>query len=520
MYPDLKDASQVYYALVGFGLFTEKLPSCFTSNDLINVLRDSKLDQLLKAPHIEKIIDHNGNKKDKKVYHCGYIEYSTIRNTNVARVMGIPHPKTYIKQCKTITDNWDKINKYEGALKNKTSFCHVRCYGDNSPIFKMNYSNKYLSRKLELEYSINAKYRVNADIANCFASIYTHSIPWGLVGQKTSKQNTSDNSLWYNQIDQATRNMQDQQTIGLLIGPHSSNILSEIILRQVDKNLIDKYESFVRFIDDYKYYASSFDEAKSFISDLSKELKKFELRLNDKKTKIEKLPVSTEPSWVLQLNLFTFKKHDKYSSITLNSALQFLDYTLQIHQQNNEDSAIFNYAFKILSKQSIYKTHIPRILNRILHLILMYPYLVHNLEKFIANTNLTQDSLSSAKFGDFINQLIKNGVSEVQAEPISYALYFAIKYKLTLDTEVVDNIFDSQEDCILYVILYHYYTINLLSIKKFNDFINSLTLKIDKDKYWLLAYECLSLNELKNYDEFLHFLKTNHVSFVKLLVVT
>lgn len=517
VYPDLQDATQVYHRLVGFGLFTEKLPSCFTSRDLTTVLYDSNLNEQLKSPYIEKRTNDGGGISDKKIYHCGYIEYSTIRNTNVARVMGIPHPKTYIKQCKTITDNWDKINKIQGELNNKTSFCHVRDYGNNSPAFKMNYSNgeKHLSRKLELEYSMKAKYRVNADIANCFASIYTHSIPWGLVGKETSKQNTT-NSLWYNQIDQDTRNIQDQQTVGLLIGPHSSNILSEVILRKVDKNLSAKYSSFVRFIDDYKYYAHSFDDAKSFISDLSKELKKFELRLNDKKTKIEKLPVNIEPAWILQLNLFTFKKHDKYNSLTLNSALQFLDYALQIHQQNNEDSAIFNYAFKMLSKQSIYKTHIPRVLNRIFHLILMYPYLIHYLGNFIDNIDIAQDMLDSARFEDFIVQLAINGINELQTEPISFAFYFAVKYQITIDIEIIDNIYNSQEDCILYVMLYHYCQKNQLSVQKFSDFISSLTLKMDKDKYWLLAYECLSLDELEKYDIFLHFLKTHSINFVKI----
>jgi hypothetical protein len=95
-------------------------------------------------------------------------------------------------------------------------------------------------------------------------------------------------------------------------------------------------------------------------------------------------------------------------------------------------------------------------------------------------------------------------------------MYFAIKYKITLDKTVTDNIFTSQEDCILYVILYHYCQINQLSVQKFSDFISSLTLKIDKDKYWLLAYECLSLEELKEHDIFLHFLKTHSVSFVKI----
>lgn len=45
--------------------------------------------------------------------------------------------------------------------------------------------------------------------------------------------------------------MHHGETHGILIGPHSSNILSEIILTVVDRKLYEKHYRYVRAIDDY-----------------------------------------------------------------------------------------------------------------------------------------------------------------------------------------------------------------------------------------------------------------------------
>jgi hypothetical protein len=50
-----------------------------------------------------------------------------------------------------------------------------------------------------------------------------------MAGKDVAKSNR-DKNKWFNQIDFYTRNLKDQETHGLLIGPHASNLLSEIIL--------------------------------------------------------------------------------------------------------------------------------------------------------------------------------------------------------------------------------------------------------------------------------------------------
>lgn len=95
-----------------------------------------------------------------------------------------------------------------------------------------------------------------------FPSIYTHSIPWALHGKAVSKKSTSITALAGNLLDKCTQHTRDKQTNGLLIGPHSSNIIAEIILTKIDVELQAKgYKKIARHIDDYAFYAEDFAEA-------------------------------------------------------------------------------------------------------------------------------------------------------------------------------------------------------------------------------------------------------------------
>ncbi|EAJ2422676.1 RNA-directed DNA polymerase, partial [Campylobacter coli] len=71
---------------------------------------------------------------------------------------------------------------------------------------------------------------------------YTHSIPWVLIGKIGAKKNKGFTKLYYNKIDNATQWLNYGETHGILIGPHSSNLISEIILVAVDYKLSKKYK--------------------------------------------------------------------------------------------------------------------------------------------------------------------------------------------------------------------------------------------------------------------------------------
>lgn len=46
-----------------------------------------------------------------------------------------------------------------------------------------------------IEYGLDCKYLYHTDIANCYGSLYTHSIPWALHSKKVAKDKERKKSL-------------------------------------------------------------------------------------------------------------------------------------------------------------------------------------------------------------------------------------------------------------------------------------------------------------------------------------
>ena len=257
-------ADELYDGLLGYGLFAEKLPPIFTSESFLDYCKK------------------NNPTFDNR--RRNYISFNIMRNINIPRTIGIPTPMNYACLCKTLKDNWSNIlnhfKDYTGGDNYRVSRIHLRKLyekgtGNRRPeLFEMNYKNYKVednpNDNLLLEDQRTNKYLVHADISTCFQSIYTHSIPWALVGKSSSKNNRCK-TLWFNKIDCEAQNCKNGETHGLLIGPHASNLISEIILVVVDRKLLDSQYRFIRNIDDYDCYVSSYEEGQRFITALEKE---------------------------------------------------------------------------------------------------------------------------------------------------------------------------------------------------------------------------------------------------------
>ena len=117
---------------------------------------------------------------------------------------------------------------------------------------------------------------------------------WALEGKEWAKAHKDDKpSPWQVNLDYVVRNLKYGETNGLLIGPHASNLLSEIILTRVDEELSPKYK-YLRHIDDFNCYVETHEDAERFIVDQRRALKEYGLSLNESKTKIHELPIDSE----------------------------------------------------------------------------------------------------------------------------------------------------------------------------------------------------------------------------------
>jgi retron-type reverse transcriptase len=111
---------------------------------------------------------------------------------------------------------------------------------------------------------------------------------------------------WPDKLDKACRDTTNGETHGVLIGPHASNVLSELLLTKIDAELRKEKQNwkFVRYIDDYHCYVQTYSEGKIFLSRLDRILRNYDLQLNYKKTKIMELPQYEKSFWTNTIGLY------------------------------------------------------------------------------------------------------------------------------------------------------------------------------------------------------------------------
>lgn len=503
---------EVRVGLLDHGLFGEKVPSCFVSVGLAAVAMEVMAGLLADTDEqsLRKNIDKAGH---------DYVRYEALRDINIPRHLGIPHPECYAVQALAIAKHWEEIAQHCNKPEPAISRVHVRHVG-NGRIFEMNYkgTERFQLEETEVEWMAGSQYLVEADIAACFPSIYTHSIPWALHGKSESKKTSSLTDLSGNLLDRCTQNTRDRQTNGLLIGPHASNIVSEIILTRIDSELQAKgHSKIVRHVDDYKFYAATFEEAERFIRDLGLSLRVYEMSLNEKKTRILSLPRPSDENWRLVLNRFIFPTGQdiRYSAIR-----SYLDLALECAQVIGKSTPL-NYAIKTISGHDE-----PRKLNErakrmyaleAMNLALAFPYLAPLLDECVF-TPYWHAGLQD-RIAKFSTALLKLGVSKIYPETISQAIFLALKYEFVFAMSEAElaKIVDL-DDCVTNVLLLEY--AKAQGLKKVRAVLNkrAAMLKADdpreRDKHWLLIYQTWSMAELQgNGQVFLSKLKSKGFEF-------
>lgn len=523
-------AEKMFVGLLDHGLFAEKIPPCFTTKGLSQAVAEVKAELLLET-------DDENLFNDLPKFTHDYIRYESLRDINIPRHLGIPHPESYAAQAIVLKKHWSKILEHFNKPEPAVSRIYVRkLERAGGRIFEMNYKGgeRYKLEEREIQWKGDARFLVEADIAQCFPSIYTHAIPWALHGKSNAKpeKGKKKSDLFGNVLDSATQCTRDRQTNGLLIGPHASNIISEIILTQVDQQLQKKgYSKLVRYIDDYSFFATSFEEAEAFIRDLGLSLRFYEMSLNEKKTQILALPCPSEEEWKRALNAFSFPA--KGQEITFFTVRALLDLALQWSQKLEKTSPI-NYAIKKLAKEQseadkTSSTPPPRLLNdrakklytqEAMNLAIAYPYLVPLLDEHVFLPYRHKEL--EMQIHAFVAHLLQLGTQKLYPDTIAHALHLALKYQVPLSEEELKGVVEL-DNCLVDVLLWEYANWHCLTnIKKKIKTKATELQKADKreqDKNWLLIYQLWSAEMLgKKNQVFLKQLKEKGFSFLGIQV--
>ena len=395
---------QVLIGLLDHGLFADKIPPCFTSKGLAAIA-------LKRLERVFSVTNENDLRKKLKGLSHDYMRYAALRDINIPRHLGIPHPESYAVQALAIKQHWPALLAHYAKPTSRVSRIYARPL-KGGRIFEMNYkgADHFKLEENELQWMAGAQYIAKTDISACFPSIYTHSIPWALHGHDKAKKKRGSLDLPGNMLDQCTQYTHDGQTNGLLIGPHASNIISEIILTRIDSEMLDRgYKKLKRHIDDYEFYADSHEQAERFLHDLGLALREYDLMINEKKTLILPLPRPIEENWVRELNRFVFPREE---NISYSDVRSFLDLALELAQSNGT-SAPLNYAIKMMPTNLNHRAR-KMYLQEAMNLALAFPYLSPILDKNVFD-KYEHEKLSVAVAGFAVN-LIRLGLKKISPE--------------------------------------------------------------------------------------------------------
>ena len=164
-------------------------------------------------------------------------------------------------------------------------------------------------------------------------------------------------------------------------------------------------------------------------------------------------------------------------------------------QKNKGNSAILNYAIKVLSGQELTPNARDYCIKTIFHLSLLYPYLIPLLERNVFEP-LSVDGKQIASFSQKVFQL---GCNTQNYEAICFSIYFSLKYGFKINGITADAAISS-DSCLfkLFALLYFTDHKDSREKKKLKDHAQALALNEDDfNRNWLFVYEALPQSDLK-----------------------
>lgn len=381
-----------------------ELPPCFSTSRF--------------TPEVAQELSRVELSDERKILQFDLVEYKMTRFNNVPRTLSLIHPLAYAKILAVMEANREEIIR---LIKDSNSAVTAEQHNDGR-MFIMNYEDHETKTKNVLDLSFGAAFRAHADVANCFGSIYTHSIEWAIQGYgeaKSKLQNKSAPKHWSSKLDAVLRNAKRKETTGLPVGPGTSSIAVEIILAAVDKELSANFR-FVRYIDDYTAYCATHIEAQQFIRALNVALSRYRLTLNLNKTKLTELPEPLVESWVAKLNNAAPWKMGANGELYLytRDAINFLDFAVHLNRAE-PDGSVLKLAAGLICSRAQGDTA-ATVFQYILNLSWHYPILLPLLEKIDVSSNCYEKTSVVLK----LNSILEINATHRRSDGMCWALYY------------------------------------------------------------------------------------------------
>jgi Reverse transcriptase (RNA-dependent DNA polymerase) len=431
----------------------------------------------------------------KPFSRCGH--HSIPKLKHFRRVLSLPNPLHQSILAESLDAHWGEIQPHINRSQISLSIVEEDSTGRAALRRKAALDDIAVERSLR---SSSARYVLKADLSRFYHTLYTHTVPWALHSKTVAKTRKSDRALPGNAIDSAVRNTQDQQTLGIPVGPETSDLIAEVIGASIDEQLQADVPNLIgiRYVDDFHLYFGTRAQAEQALTNLIAAAKEFELEVNQTKTEIIELPESLEPRWKTELRAFTINEEKQRLDL-----LGFFSIAFELANEFPGHN-VLKYAVArsigVIVKQENWALYESFLLTSLMGEPALFPVLAQVLTKYRDDGYpLDLDKLSNALWEIcFYHCKFRQGFE------VAWALWLAKVFQLIVPDEVSAEIatLDDPVVAIVALDLRENGLITNIDTSKWN---NNMTGEDLYSASWLLAYEARVRDWLpsKNGDDYI-----------------
>lgn len=465
--------------LMNYGFFSESIPQdSFKLNEVYDYIK----------LHYSIVDEMETRLKETKIISTPCHIISSYKNDLERRLIYFPHIEKYILLAKNIEENKEsilnKINSSDNSQSKK-----FKAIGENYSIpsdFKKNFYKR-------IEYSMGYKYLLSLDLSKCYENMYTHSITWALLGKEKAKfeynKSSKDRSEEFqtaDKLDEYVRGINNNETKGIPTGPITSRIISELILCEIDSKFSDEGYSFKRYVDDYKFYFLSKEQAEQFVPYFQRVLNEYKLNINHFKTDLSKYPYEIQDTLGYELSQEVINKIGIVSYINKMNTLY-----LEGHR------GALKYGLKTIKNKKIKESEEPLVKSQLINTLLVYPQISNLVIDFFKKNDFELDE----KIGQILNKALENSLKLEHDVEIIWIIYFMKSFNLEISIENIIHILKRVEVFSTIYILDYITHKELYRVDDIKEQIKKLKDKLKEESIygekWLLIYEANRNNWIK-----------------------
>ncbi|MBB3268772.1 hypothetical protein FHW79_006447 [Azospirillum sp. OGB3] len=366
--------------------------------------------------------------------------FNVPRENETRRDLALVHPASQARVSLIITKNHREIRTIIGNSQ-------ISLYNPNPDLQNYRAFKGVSFANLDKKRSDIARrscYVLSADISRFFYTIYTHSIPWAVLGKAKVKELMNGGKKgkkggkpfhWTDELDRALQSCQSRETFGIPVGPDTSRIIAEVLLSGIHNDegvakAISGRPGF-RLVDDFFIGFNSEVECAITLTSLRNALSNYNLQLNDDKTALKPSQAIFMDRWRYELMQQQIRQGNARSQA--NDIRKLTDLALY-HTHALGNSFPVKWVVQKLISIQYDDGNFGLILSTLLRLSREFPVCISHVATFIINNKKKcQGPLAINLISEWLNVVFKTHARHSHDFEVAWALVIcgALKIKVS-----------------------------------------------------------------------------------------